>query len=204
MNKKIQIVLKKLEKQSKIEKLRLKQVERQDRMLAITKDTGQFFDTVLTVTKSTKILEVGTSTGYSTIWFADAAIRNNPNKAKIITIEKNPSKILRAKNNFKDAGIAKYVEIKQGNAINILEKMGTKKFDFVFLDADKENLKKYFDLVLPLVKVGGIIATDNMYYPKKYQKMMQEFSNYIQTKSNVQTVTTDIGNGEEFTVKISN
>jgi len=204
MNKKIQIVLKKLEKQSKIEKLRLKQVERQDRMLAITKDTGQFFDTVLTVTKSTKILEVGTSTGYSTIWFADAAIRNNPNKAKIITIEKNPSKILRAKNNFKDAGIAKYVEIKQGNAINILEKMETKKFDFVFLDADKENLKKYFDLVLPLVKVGGIIATDNMYYPKKYQKMMQEFSNYIQTKSNVQTVTTDIGNGEEFTVKISN
>ena len=204
MNKKIQIVLKKLEKQSKIEKLRLKQVERQDRMLAITKDTGQFFDTVLTVTKSTKILEVGTSTGYSTIWFADAAIRNNPNKAKIITIEKNPSKILRAKNNFKDAGIAKYVEIKQGNAINILEKMGTKKFDFVFLDADKENLKKYFDLVLPLVKVGGIIATDNMYYPKKYQKRMQEFSNYIQTKSNVQTVTTDIGNGEEFTVKISN
>jgi len=204
MNKKIRLVLKKLEKQSKMEKLRLKKVERQDRMLAITKETGQFFNTILTVTKSTKILEVGTSTGYSTIWFADAVIRNDPNKAKIITIEQNLSKILRAKKNFKDAEIAKYVEIKQGNATNILEKIKKKKFDFVFLDADKENLKKYFDLVLPLVKVGGIIATDNMYYPKKYQNMMKKFSNYIQTKPNVQTITIAIGNGEEFTVKISN
>jgi predicted O-methyltransferase YrrM len=75
-------------------------------------------------------------------------------------------------------------------------------FDFVLIDADKENVKEYFDLVLPLLKVGGIIATDNMHYPKKYRHIMRRYSRHIAKKPNVWSVTLPIGNGEEISIKI--
>jgi len=71
----------------------------------------------------------------------------------------------------------------------------------VFLDADKENNIEYFDLVLPLVRVGGIIATDNILYPEEFRPEMKKFTEYIKSKPNVQTITLDLGNGEEISIK---
>ena len=49
----------------------------------------------------------------------------------------------------------------------------------MFFDADKENLKQYFDLVLPILRVGGIIATDNVLHPKDYHSIMMSFVKYV-------------------------
>ena len=197
-------VLEELEKQSSLEKARKVDVPQKDRMLAITKDTGELLNMILRLKNARNMLEVGTSTGYSTIWCAEAISENS---GKIITIEQNPDKIKRANENFQKAGISDTVIIKEGMAIKILEELNMKDknqnfFDFVLIDADKENIKEYFDLILPMVTIGGVIVTDNMLYPEKYRQDMKKFSDYLKRSSRVRTTTSPIGNGEEITIKI--
>jgi caffeoyl-CoA O-methyltransferase len=75
-------------------------------------------------------------------------------------------------------------------------------FDFVFIDADKENLIDYLDLVLPIVRVGGIIAADNALYPEEYRQAMTKYINYLRNKTSLESVTVPIGNGEEIALKV--
>ena len=203
MRENIRSVLKKLEERSELEKSEKIQVNHDERMLTISNETGKFFNILLKAMKAKKILEVGMSVGFSTLWFADAILANN---GKIVTIEENRDKITRAKKNFEEAGVSAQIEIQKGKALQILHKLATseseqQQFDFVFLDADKENNIEYFDLVLPLVRVGGIIATDNILYPEEFRPEMKKFTEYIKSKPNVQTVTLDLGNGEEISIK---
>ncbi len=204
MKKSIEDVLNELEDQSVLEKSRKVDVAPEDRMLAITKETGKMINMILRLKNAKNMLEVGTSTGYSTIWCVEAI---SENLGEIITIEQNPNKIKRARENLQRAGLSERVVIKEGQAMNILTELNSQNrysdfFDFVLIDADKENLKEYFDLILPMVSAGGIIITDNMLYPEKYRPEMKRFSEYIKANPRVRTVTSPIGNGEEITVKI--
>jgi len=203
MRENIKSVLKKLDKRSELEKSEKIQVNHDERMLTISNETGEFFNILLKAMNAKKILEVGMSVGFSTLWFADAILANN---GKIITIEENQDKIARAKKNFEEARVSAQIKIQKGNALQILHKLAMSEseqmqFDFVFLDADKENNIEYFDLVLPLVKIGGIIATDNILYPESFRPEMKKFTEYIKSKPNVQTMTLDLGNGEEISIK---
>ena len=207
MNEKIANILDELTIESELEKSKRKYILPQDRMLAITKDTGQFFNILLKSKNIRRVLEVGTSTGYSTLWFADAIL--DKKDSSIITIEQNSSKIDRAKRNFTLAQVSN-IEIMHGMALDVLSRLHTdvmdKKipmFDFVFIDADKENVIKYFDYAFDMVYVGGIIAIDNMLYPIDYRPIMTELLKHIKEKPNVQSVTIPIGNGEEFIIKTS-
>jgi caffeoyl-CoA O-methyltransferase len=201
MDSKILGVISRLSRQSNRERSGKVKVPRDQEMLAITADTGIFFSILLKAIKARYILEVGTSTGFSTLWFADAIGKNC--STKIITIEIDPQKVERALKNFKEAGVDKIIEIKQGIALELLHKLKGK-FDFVFLDADKENIIKYFDIVLPMVRIGGIIAADNMLYPDHSQPAMRKYARHVHTKPNVQSVTVPIGMGEEITIKLRN
>jgi len=208
MNSKILNILSKLEDQANLENSGKVEIPHEDQMLAITSDTGKFFNIFLKTTKAKRLLEIGTSTGFSTLWFADALIENDRENCKIITIEENPSKIKRAINNFEEAGVSNIIELRKGVAVSILEELSKKhtgdltKFDFVFIDADKENMIQYFDLVLPMVKIGGIIAADNILFPEKFLEGMKKYSKHVKENPNVQTVTVPIGNGEEISFKI--
>ncbi len=215
INTKISKVLSKLEEQSKLERLGEVVVPRSEMMLAITSDTGTFFNITLKAMRAKRILEIGTSYGYSTLWFAEALMQINevsntrPEKS-IITIEMDHSKVERANKNFDEAGIKNIIDLKEGQADDVLSEIsknylkdGDRLFDFVFFDADKENLRHYFDIVLPMVRVGGIIATDNMLYPEEYRSMMTNYTNYIKNKPNIQSMMIPIGNGEELTIKLA-
>jgi len=197
-------VLDELEEQSSLERSRKVNVLPEDRMLAITKDTGELLNMILRLKKVKNMLEIGTSVGYSTIWCAEAISEQS---GKIITVEHNPAKIRRAKENFLNAGIQETIQIKEGNAIDVLNELSKQEkyrnfFDFVLVDADKENIIKYFDLILPMVSVNGIVVTDNMLYPEKYREHMKKFSDYLKTIPSLQTITSKIGNGEEITIKL--
>jgi caffeoyl-CoA O-methyltransferase len=194
-------VISRLNRQSNRERSGRVKVAPDQEMLAITADTGIFYSVLLKAIKARYILEIGTSTGFSTLWFADAIGKNH--STKIITIEMDPQKVERALKNFKEAGIDKIIEIKQGIALELLHKLKGK-FDFVFLDADKENIIKYFDIVLPMVRIGGIIAADNMLYPDHYRPAMRKYARHVHSKPNVQSVTVPIGMGEEITIKLRN
>ena len=192
-------VISRLNKQANRERNGRVKVEPDQEMLAITADTGIFFSVLLKAIRARRILEVGTSAGFSTLWFADAIGKNR--NTKIITIEMNPQKVEWALKNFKEAGFDKMIEIKQGLALNLLHDLKGK-FDFVFLDADKENIITYFDLVLPLVRIGGIIAADNMLYPDHFRPVMRKYARHVHSKPNTQSITVPIGLGEEITIKL--
>jgi len=213
-------ILASLEEQSNRERSGEVRVVPENEMLAITSDTGLFFKIILNAMQAKRILEIGTSVGYSTLWFADALLQNGVTETKgtnkpIMTIEKSESKVRRATKNFNEAGVSDIIELLQGRAKDILykllenlegldyDKRKASLFDFVFLDADKENLTEYFELVLRMLRPGGIIATDNMLYPYDYRPRMLQYSNFIRSKPHLQSVTVPIGNGEEITIKLS-
>jgi predicted O-methyltransferase YrrM len=198
---KIRRVISRLDRQSNREREGKAAVARGLQMLAITADTGMFFSILLKSIKARRILEIGTSTGFSTLWFADALLENRG--GTIITVEEDGKKIERAQKNFQQAGVDGIIKIVEGRALDVLRQMSAKKkFDFVFIDADKENVKEYFSLVLPMVRVGGIIAVDNMLYPERYRPYMSRYAKYVQNMPDVQSVTVPIGMGEEITVKL--
>jgi predicted O-methyltransferase YrrM len=194
-------VISRLNRQSNRERSGRVKVAPDQEMLAITAETGIFFSVLLKGIKARRILEVGTSAGFSTLWFADAMGKNH--STRVITIEMNPQKAEWALKNFKEAGVDKMIEIKQGVALDLLHKLKGK-FDFVFLDADKENIIRYFDLVLPMVRIGGIIAADNMLYPDHFRPAMKKYARHVNSKPNIQSVTVPIGMGEEITIKLCN
>jgi predicted O-methyltransferase YrrM len=190
-------VLSRLDAQSQKERSGRQKIPHDKRMLAITDDTGAFFSILLNAIRARRVLEVGTSAGFSTIWLADAVGKNG----KVVTVEMDPSKIESAKENFRQAGVEKRIEVKQGVALDVLRKLKGR-FDFVLLDADKENIIEYFDLVLPLVRAGGIIAADNMLFPLPYRPAMKKYARHVRRNPRVQSVTVPIGMGEEITIKL--
>ena len=197
-------ILEKLEKQSSLEKSRQVNVPADERMLAITKETGELLNMLIRLRNAKNMLEVGMSVGYSTLWCAEAIIEN---EGKIITIEQSPKKIKRAKENFQDADVEDYITIQEGLAMQVLRELSLQEkykefFDVVLIDADKENVIEYFDMILPMVSIGGVIITDNMLYPEKYQEYMKKYSSHIHANQNVRTITSPIGNGEEITLKL--
>jgi predicted O-methyltransferase YrrM len=114
------------------------------------------------------ILEIGTSAGYSTLHLAQGASVNDGN---VHTIELLEEKCLLASKNFKQSGLGN-IDLIKGEAGEVLKTWNNEKLDFVFLDADKENYGKYFDLLLPLMKIGGIIVADNI---NDYGHLMEDY-----------------------------
>lgn len=102
-------------------------------------------------------VEIGTSTGHSAIWIAWALSKTG---GKLTTIEIDKTRWLKAKANFKKAGLEKYIDARLGDAHVLVPKLpGT--YDFVFSDADKYWYKNYFLAMDPKLKIGGCYTAHN-------------------------------------------
>ena len=201
---KIDSVLQRIEEQEKFEQENPHEIPNSEKVLAIGRNTGIFYNILLHTMKAKNILEIGLSTGYSTVWFADAISKTNGN---IITIDFDQKKIKRAKKNFDDAKVDNFIEIRHGDALQVLSEISQEKnfqnfFDFVFIDADKERYIQYFDSVLPLVKTGGIIGADNILYPERFQKFTIPYVEHVRKNPKIKSVTIPIDNGEELSLKL--
>lgn len=107
------------------------------------------------------ILEIGTLAGYSTIWLARAL----PADGRVVTIELNPKHADVARRNLQRAAVAERVELRVGRALDELPQLVAEKrppFDFVFIDADKQNIPEYVDWSLQLTARGSVIVVDNV------------------------------------------
>lgn len=203
---KILSVIDEIQKRSDYEQGHKGEFLEKNRILAITRSTGEFYHLLLKSIGAKRILEIGLSHGYSTLWFAGAILSENSSNFRIVTIENDSSKIKIAQRNFRKAGIENYVTIKHGDAITVLNELleefnrSTQKtyFDFVFIDADKENSIKYFELCLPMLRKNGIIVADNVLDIKE----MEKYTKYVKNRSDVQTVTLPIGWGQELSIKL--
>ena len=205
LNEKIQNVLSRLEKDIDYENIHRDEVPSEKRLNCISKNIGPFYNIMLKSIHAKNILEIGMSVGYSGLWFADA-IMSNTQDGQIITIDREQFKIDSATRNFEEAGVSSLIKIREGEARKILheikEEFGENYFDFIFIDADKESYIEYFDLCLPLVRKGGIIAADNILFPERFNEMMEDYLSHVRNNPNVQSVTVPIDNGEEVTFKL--
>ena len=205
INEKIQNVLSRLEKDIDYENSHRDEVPSEKRLNCISKNIGTFYNIMLKSIHAKNILEIGMSVGYSGLWFADA-IMSNTQDGQIITIDREQFKIDSATRNFEEAGVSSLIKIREGEARKILheikEEFGENYFDFIFIDADKESYIEYFDLCLPLVRKGGIIAADNILLPERFNEMMADYLSHVRSNPNVQSVTVPIDNGEEVTIKL--
>ena len=106
-----------------------------------------------------------------------------------------------------NAGLENLIEIKHGDALEIISQLkketSNESFDFVFIDADKERYIQYFDAVLPLVKIDGIIAADNILFPERFRKFTKPYVDHVKNNPNIRTITIPIDNGEELSLKLS-
>ncbi len=103
-----------------------------------------------------RILEVGTAIGYGTLWLA----RGAP-EARVVTIDKDPGQLARARGYLERAGVADRVDLVEGAALDVLAGLEGP-FDMVFIDAVKQEYRRYLDQVLPKIRVGGLLAVDNL------------------------------------------
>ncbi len=108
------------------------------------------------------IVEVGTFTGYSATCLAEGLTKNG----KLITFELSDEVAVIAQKHFEKAGIQNKIEIRTGNAIQMLPQI-IQEIDLIFIDADKENYETYWDILFPKLRSGGLMIADNVLWSGK-------------------------------------
>ena len=123
---------------------------------------GRFLSLISKIKSPLHILEIGTYTGYGTLCLAEGLAANG----KIFTIDRN-EELLKIQNKYfeKSGNRDKIVQL-TGNAIDILSDLN-QTFDLIFIDADKENYVKYFEIVSEKLNPNGIIISDNVLWSGK-------------------------------------
>lgn len=173
-----------------------RETERPRRMLNITPETGRLLWILVCQARATRILEVGTSNAYSTIWLADAARETG---GRVTTLEANPDKVLQARVNLERAGLLDRVDVKPGRAADTLAGLAGP-FDFVFLDADRASYATYLERVLPKLRVGGLLVADNVV---SHADELEGYLRAVKSHPALFSVTVPVGNGEEISRKIA-
>ena len=129
--------------------------------ISVSPNQGKLLYLLARAQGARSILEIGTLGGYSTIWLARAL----PEGGQLVTLEFEPRHAEVARSNIARAGLADVVDIRLGPALETLPRLvadGLGPFDFVFIDADKENTADYFAWSLKLTRRGSMIIVDNV------------------------------------------
>ena len=175
-----------------------RETARPRRMLNITRDTGRLLWILARATGATRILEVGTSNAFSTIWLADAARSTG---GRVTTLELDREKVALARANLASAGLEDQVEIVEGRAVDTLPALPGP-FDLVFLDADRKSYLAYLEWVVPKLRPGGLLIADNALSPADAAHEMQDYLRRVKSHPQLFAVTVPIGNGEEIALKL--
>lgn len=152
------------------------------------------------------ILEIGTYTGYSALCLAEG-LRSG---GKLITIDINDELEDRVRRVFSEARLQDRIDFRIGNALDIIPNLNVN-FDLVFIDADKENYSRYYDLVIEHVNLNGFILADNVLWsgkvldekPDKDTRAIIEFNTKVHRDKRVENVLLPIRDGIMVMRKVS-
>ncbi len=165
--------------------------------IAISDAFGKYLELLVQISGAKRVLEIGTLAGFSAICMARAL----PENGKLITLEYEQKNADVSRDNFKQAGLESKIELRQGAALSSLQDLISENqdpFDFIFIDADKENIPNYLELSLKLSRKGTVIITDNvvregevinMDTDDEMVKGVQKGNEYISKRSGVSSTT---------------
>ena len=174
----------------------------------LTWQSAEFVEQLVLITDPKRVLEIGTAIGYTSIRIA----RNLKKKSVIHTIEMSEDNIVSAKEFIEKSGTGEKIKLIEGDALSVMPRL-KKKYDLIFLDADKEDYKRLFDYSMVLLKKGGVIVIDNLLWkgytasrkvPVKYKestKHIREFNKIFIEQPNLKSTILAIGDGIGFGVK---
>jgi len=164
----------------------------------ISRETANFLSILIKASNRKNMLEIGTSNGYSGIWFAKALKETGGHFTTIEFYDKRQSL---AKEYFKQCEIDDIATFLQGSAVEVLENMPeNQEFDIVFIDANKREYIKYFKLTDKMLKKGGIIAADNII---SHAEKVKEFVDEIEADERYQVQVLNLPAGLLLAYKIS-
>jgi len=170
-------------------------ISRKDDALAIPRDAGEFIHALLLATRAKRALEIGTSYGYSGLWIASALRRNG---GILVTIDMERRKHDVAAKYFADAELADCVRLETGIALEVIERLEGH-FDFVLVDADKENCIRYVEAIEGKLSSRSIVLTDNTL---THAEQLADYLDWIRNHNAFKSASIPIGNGMEMSVKV--
>ena len=173
--------------------------KRDEFLLPVGEDAGRFLHALVLARKPKRILELGTSYGYSTLFLADAARQID---AQVITLDIADYKQAFARERLVEAGLADFVEFRCGDALELIA-ADPGPFEFVLLDIWKELYRPCFDAFYPKLAEEAVICSDNMIEPEMARPDVREYRAAVRAKADMQTALLPIGSGIELAVKWS-
>lgn len=163
------------------------------------KTLGAFLSFMVQTAKAKNILEIGTFTAYSTICMASAL----PENGRITSLEKNAELHDFIQENIQKSGYESKIEVLFGDALDMIPQL-SQEFDFIFIDANKEEYLPYYQAILPKVKRSGIIIADNVLWSGKVFDQseqdkstiaIREFNDFVQQDKRVSNVLLPVRDG---------
>lgn len=188
--------------------IQLRQFAQANKIPIIDEITADFYSQILQISKPKLLLEIGTAIGFSAILAAQCLSSD----AQIITVEKSTDNIKLARENFAKFDIHSKIELLEGDAKQILPSLN-RNFDFIFLDADKQDYLELLPLIIDNLQAGGILFVDNLLwkgevadYSKKLRKagveILREFNIRFINHAKLNSTILPIGDGVGLAIKI--
>ncbi|MGD0018779.1 MAG: class I SAM-dependent methyltransferase [Candidatus Limnocylindrales bacterium] len=165
------------------------------RLRAIAPDVGQFLLTLAVATRAVTIVEVGTSSGYSTLWLAMAAAKT---AGRVTTFEVDPAKVAIARRTFAAAGVEPFVDLREGDGGEGLAGFAGHA-DLVFIDAEKDDYLRLLGPAIDALRQGGLLVADNL---TSHASALEEFRARALADPRLSGLVVPIGGGELVAVRL--
>ncbi|MDN2677259.1 MULTISPECIES: class I SAM-dependent methyltransferase [unclassified Janthinobacterium] len=172
--------------------------ERASRMLNITRDTGELLAVLVHARGARRVLEIGTSNGYSTLWLARAV---QPLGGSVVTVEKAQDKFDMAHANFVRAQLQGVIGQLLADAGDVLRDAADGAYDFIFLDSARQQYQSWWPQLDRVLAAGGVLVVDNA---SSHYADMAGFIDAIRADSRYTACLATVGKGEFIAVKAGN
>jgi predicted O-methyltransferase YrrM len=191
---KVRAVLARLEAEDARE--REEGVSREQRARQVAPSTGQFLFALVAPQWDCEVLEIGGSRGYSSIWLA-AGVRHLG--GRVLSLEADPAKCEAWRRNVAEAGLEDWTELVEGDAFEKLPQINDV-FDVVFIDAEKEDYERLFELARDKVEPGALFVADNVL---SHAEALAAYSAARQADPTLESVTVPLDRGLELSVALT-
>jgi len=166
------------------------------RARAVSPTTGQFLFALVAPQNACEVLEIGGSRGYSTIWLAAGARILG---GRVVSLEHDPAKCEAWRRNLDEAGLGEWADLVEGDAKENLSAIEDV-FDVVFIDAEKEDYERYFELGRSKLEPGGLVVADNVL---SHEETLGAYSRARQADPGLESVTVPLDRGLEVSVVLT-
>jgi predicted O-methyltransferase YrrM len=169
--------------------------DRLQRLRNVEPETAELLGVLVRAMQARRVLEIGTSNGYSTIWLADAAEAVG---GRVVSLEVEAERTALARSNLEEAGVAGFAELRTEDAGQALAGYADDAWDLVFLDAERPHYVGYWPDLVRVLRPNGLLVVDNML---SHSNQLITFSELVNDDERVTSTLVTVGAGVLLAVK---